>query len=140
MRGVECEEWNARTPAPGAAASLPRTIPFRPRVAFPGSPCLTSVPHPSLLPRRAAADLIRLWDKDRNGSIDRAEFVQNVKAMVPSAEEKESQELFATLDTGNKDGGGTKDGSLDLDEVNQMLRTHPAWTPHPHPQPTHTTH
>ena len=62
-------------------------------------------------------ELIKQWDKDKDGSIDLSEFVTNVKALVPSAEEQETQDLFASLDSGQKDG------ALDLEELNRMLRT-----------------
>jgi len=47
-------------------------------------------------------ELAQLWDTDGDGSISRAEFVRNVKALVSNAEDEEAVALFTKLD---EDGG-----------------------------------
>lgn len=55
------------------------------------------------------------WDPNRDGSISKMEFRQNVRNLVAKADVKESDSLFESLDTEKK-------GELDTDAVKKALR------------------
>ena len=63
------------------------------------------------------ADLMRLWDKEKNGEIPKTTFVDHVKGMVHAVAEAEIASLF--------------------DEVDGTSHPTPAWPHHSmHPRPT----
>ena len=60
-------------------------------------------------------DLFRLWDEDRSGTVDKAEFHKAVRALGFDVEREDTDAVFDSLDDDNS-------GTLEYKELALMLR------------------
>ena len=64
---------------------------------------------------RRTMDLMRSWDADGSGFIDRTEFAQAVRKLVPDVDSATAEALFDVFDT-------DRSGTLDFPELHNKLR------------------